>query len=119
MRNNIDDARLRECTVEKGARLAPVIWDEAGAAVTLDADSPPLVHIDPAQALTLTLPSPSRGLWFILCHGSTGNFDITVSSPVDRAGAAGATTMGTISQNQIGLIISDGVTWFVGMMPQT
>jgi hypothetical protein len=91
----------------------------AGATLLLDDDMPPVIALDPAQALTVTLPAPRQGLLYYLLHTSTGNFDITVSSPVNRAGAAGATTMGVISQNQIGIAISDGVTWFVGMMPQT
>lgn len=118
-RNNIEDAKIYGPTLETDVKFAPMVLAIAGATMTLDADSPPLVNLDPGQALTLTLPAVRRGLFFFLVHQSTGNYDITVSSPVNRAGAAGATTMGVISQNQIGIAISDGVTWFVGMMPQT
>lgn len=89
------------------------------ANLTLSQDSPTIQNIDPDQARTVNLPAVKRGLTFIILHGSTGNFDLTISSPVALDGSAGATTRGTISQSQIGIAVSDGVTWFVGMLPQT
>lgn len=119
MRNTIEGAKLYDVSIEKKLRLVPVNMAVAGATLTLSADQGPVLVVDPAQALTLTLPAVSRGLFFLICHQSTGNYDITVSSPVTRAGVAGATTMGTISQNECGFAYSDGLTWFVGVMKQT
>lgn len=119
MRNTLDDVKTYNCSAEQGIKNAVMRLAVAGATMTLDRDSPPVIAIDPAQALTLTLPAVERGLTFYLWHLSTGNFDITVSSPVTRAGAAGATTMGTVSQNEGAIIQSDGVTWYVGVLKQT
>lgn len=119
MRENLENVNILEGIFQKGFRLNPLIVDVPGAAMTVNANSPPVLHIDPAQALTLTLPAVSKGLFFLILHGDTGNFDITVSSPVNRAGVAGATTVATISQNECGFVYSDGVTWHAGVMKQT
>ncbi len=119
MRNNLDDAVFNNCVDQSGKKHGCTRFAIAGATMTLDRDSPTVIAVDPGQALTLTLPAVERGLTFYLWHVSTGNYDITVSSPVTRAGAAGATTMGTVSQNEGAIIQSDGVTWYVGVLKQT
>lgn len=119
MRTNLQDNILHRPLLQSGVKGGVMRQEIAGATMTLDADSPFIVTLDPAQALTLTLPAVARGLNFLLLHQSTGAFDITVSSPVTRAGAAGATTIGTVSQNESALITCDGVSWFCGVMKQT
>lgn len=118
-RSNGEDQKLYDPILEMGTKFGVLKQAIAGATMTLDRDSPTMVCLDPAQALVLTLPAVERGLFFWLNHVSTGNFDITISSPVNRAGAAGATTMATLSQNEMALAMSDGVTWYAGVMKQT
>jgi hypothetical protein len=118
-RVNLEHVKSYDHSLEMGTKFGVNIFAIAGATFTLDRDSPTEITIDPGQALTLTLPAPERGLMFIIWHQSTGNFDITVSSPVTRLGAAGATTMGTISQNEGAIVQSDGRSWFVGVLKQT
>lgn len=118
-RINLEHNKLYDCITEMGWKMGVNRFAIAGATHTLDRDTPAMVVIDPAQALTLTLPAPERGLNFLLLHQSTGAFDITISSPVTRLGAAGATTVGTVSQNESALISSDGVSWFASVMKQT
>jgi hypothetical protein len=118
-RINIEQQKIYDSFWEMGLKFGPARFAIAGATFTLDRDMPTMIVIDPAQALTLTLPAPERGLSWLIQHQSTGNFDITVSSPVTRLGAAGATTVGTISQNENAWVSSDGVSWFVGVMKQT
>lgn len=114
-RNNIDQAKAYHLSQEYGTKFGPMNLAVAGTTLTLGVDAPTMVVLDPAQALTVTLPAPTRGLFFWIAHKSTGNFDITVSSPVDRTGAAGATTFLTVSQNETGYVFSDGVTWYAGV----
>ena len=116
--SNQENSKAYGLQMMSGTRYGTVTKTLAGN-FTVTQDMPTMLLIDPDQARTVTLPAVKKGLFFWLIHQSTGNFDLTISSPVDRAGAAGATTMGTISQNQIGIAISDGITWYVGMMPQT
>lgn len=118
-RINIEQEKIYDSFWEMGFKFGVARFAIAGATMTLDRDIPTMVVIDPAQALTLTLPAPERGLNFLLLHQSTGAFDITVSSPVTRLGAAGATTVGTVSQNETAWISSDGVSWFASIMKQT
>lgn len=120
-RVNLEDNKAFRTILQSGIKTGVMRLAIAGATMTWDADSPHSMTIDPAQALTLTLPAVTnnRGLRFEIWHQSTGNFDITISSPVDRTGAAGVTTIGTVSQNEGAIVYCDGVSWFCGVLKQT
>jgi len=81
-------------------------------ALTIPAKPPYIVKIDPTGAQNVTCPTKGSRFIFLVIHGSTNNADLTVK---DSAGA----TIGTLSQNEIGIVVDDGVATFFGVFKQT
>lgn len=76
---------------------------------TIAAGDPQIQFLDPGGASrTVTLPSAAEGLFFIIVNTADAAEDLTISD--------GASTVVTISQNEAGLVVSDGTSWkgFVG-----
>lgn len=72
-------------------------------ATTIDRDTPFLLWWDPGGASrAITLPAAERGLMFLVINAADAAEDLTF---------AGTVAAGTISQNEAGLFVSDGVVW--------
>jgi len=81
-------------------------------ALTIPAKPPFIVKIDPTGAQNVTCPTKGSRFFFIVIHGSTNNADLTIKD-------SAAVTIGTLSQNEIGMIVDDGVATFFGVWKQT
>jgi len=81
-------------------------------ALTIPAKPPYIVKIDPTGAQNVTCPTKGSKFIFLVIHGSTNNADLTIKD-------SAATTIGTLSQNEIGIIVDDGVATFFGVFKQT
>lgn len=81
----------------------------ADAAATLTMKQPPVLNGVPTATRILTLPAVTTaddGAFFIIVNRSAGSFDYTINN-------SSAATIGTISQNEGGLIICLAGAWVV------
>jgi hypothetical protein len=104
-RNDIEGVRAQDLLVYSKMKLGTGFMT-LGANLTLDADSPTIMTIDPTAARDLVLPAEadSVGLMFVILNAADAAEDITVKDD-------GAATIGTISQNEIGILFCNGVAW--------
>src|SRR5262252_5877558 len=79
---------------------------------SIPADAPFILKVDPTGAQNVTCPTKGSRFIHLIMHGSSNNVDLTIKDST-------AATIGTLSQNEIGMIIDDGVATRFGMMPQT
>jgi len=103
--NDISGVRLDMVQLATQIRFG-VATQVLGGNFTIDAEAPTLQVFDPAGARDITLPAEadSKGLFFIIFNAADAAEDITMK---DDSPA----TVGTISQNEIGLLFCDGTTW--------
>jgi hypothetical protein len=108
-RLNLEDNLVYDPTLVKGIKGGVATMVATGA-FTLDRDTGFLTFIDPGGATrVMTLPAAEKGLMFWITNTADAAEDITVSDPL------GPATRGTISQNEAGLVYSDGVRWYVAV----
>lgn len=111
-RINLEDNIATDLVLQKGIKSGVHI-QTLGAALTLDRDTSHMVVLDPGGATrVVTLPTPERGLWWIIVNAADAAEDLTINDPA-------ATTRGTISQNEIAIVIQDGTRSYVGTMTTT
>lgn len=82
------------------------------ADLTIDPDMHPILWIDPSAAKNVTFPTEGSRFIFIVIHGSTGNFDLTLKD-------SGGNTIATLSQNEMAIVVDDGVVTAAGVLKQT
>lgn len=114
MRSNIEDARIDRPKIQNLKFTTGVLPD---AASTLTFGHPTVLTCTPTATRIITLPDDDDptyyGSIFIIRNASAGLFDLTIN---DEAAA----TLGTISQNELGLIVLDHLgVWRVGTMTTT
>jgi hypothetical protein len=97
MRQRLDDAELFGVRIWNRWKLKSMTLSLT-ANLTLLADAPPLINLDPTAARDVTLPAFDGDKVFLINHMGTGAFDLTIKN-------ASAVTVGTISQNEAGLVI--------------
>lgn len=98
---------LFNAIIGQGARFDIVIRT-LGGAMTMDGDEPPVLFLDPGGAARqVVLPAAARGKFFIFVNKADAAEDLTIRNP------ANDTTLGTVSQNEGGIAICDGVTWSI------
>lgn len=108
-RMNLEDSKLYDPILVKGVK-GDVHSETKAAAWTLDRDAAFLqFYTLTGSTRIMTLPAVERGLMFYVFNTSASALDITVNN-------AAASTVGTISQNEGALIVSDGVIWIVSMV---
>lgn len=111
-RLNLEDARLDDPVLNKGVKGGVHIQTLAGA-LTIDRDSSHIMVLDPGGATrVVTLPANEKGLWWIIVNAADAAEDLTINDPT-------ATTRGTISQNEIAIVVMDGTRSYVGTMTTT
>lgn len=77
---------------------------------TLTRTDSPVQFLDPDGARNVDLPAEEDGLFFIIVNRADMAEDITVRED------SGMTTIITVSQNEVGIVVCDGTNWdgFVG-----
>lgn len=111
MRSTLEDNKAYDMDFQnavKGRLMSIAI----SGALTIPAKPPFIVKVDPTGAQNVTCPTKGSKFVFIIIHGSTNNADLTIKD-------SAATTIGTLSQNEIGIIVDDGVATFFGVAKQT
>lgn len=108
MRNNLESSVIRDSVLSQGLRLS-TLTQVLGAALVVTDEFPPLLNLDCGGAgRNVTFPAPSavnEGSIWLVNNWSDAAEDITVKN-------SAASTIGTISQNEAGLvIIAGGVTY--------
>jgi hypothetical protein len=101
-RVNQENVNQYDPLIQMGLKFGIDVRTLTGA-VTLDRDSPTLLFWDPGGASrAVTLPTAERGLTFIVVNTADALEDLTF---------AGTVAAGVISQNEAGVLVSDGSTW--------
>lgn len=100
----VRDSEIRNSPVQSKLKLG-VYVDTLAGNLTIGASFPPLIVLDPGGAgRTITLPAEEAGLTFVLVNTADAAEDLTVQD--DAAGA-----VGTVSQNEVALLVCDGTAW--------
>ena len=110
-RMNMEDMRVDGAILNSNIKGGTEAIAIAGA-LTIGAKPPFIVKIDPTGAQNVTCPTKGSKFMFIVIHGSTNNADLTIKD-------SAAVTIGTLSQNEIGMVVDDGVATFFGVWKQT
>lgn len=105
-RMNLEDPKLYDPVFAKGLKYGVHVETKA-AAWTVDRDQAPLAFITlTGSGQNMTMPPAEQGLCFRVRNTSASALTITVKDPA-------AVTIGTIVQNGLAFIYSDGVNWFL------
>lgn len=108
-RVNLEGSRIEESVLAKGIKFG-IQTETRAAAWTKDRDDAFMSVVTLTGATRImTLPTAELGLAFLVYNASASALDITVNNPA-------AATVGTISQNEAGLIYSDGTNWYVSLV---
>lgn len=104
-RNDIQGVRADDLRIYSQLKLG-VGMMTLGANLTMDVEMPTVMVIDPTAARDVTLPpeADSEGLVFIIINAADAAEDITVKDDTPA-------TVGTISQNEIGIFVCTGSVW--------
>jgi hypothetical protein len=107
-RLNMDDSLLNDPKIVKGLKLG-TLTQVLAAGLTIDEDMAPIINVDPdGSTRILTFPAPSaqnEGMVWLVNNWAGGAEDLTINN-------SAAATIGTISQNEAGLVfIAGGVTY--------
>ncbi len=111
MHSGLQDNKAESLWLENAAK-GNLMSIAISGALTIPAKPPFLVKVDPTGAQNVTCPTKASRFIFFIIHGSTNNADLTIKD-------SAAATIGTLSQNEIGIIIDDGVATTFGVMKQT
>ena len=105
-RLNIEGSEISGSTFMNANKFGTVVQTLTGT-YTIDADSPNVLALDPGGAArNVDLPAEANGLFYIIANAADAAENITV-----RNDAAG--TVGTVGQNEVGVVFCIGTTWFI------
>lgn len=110
-RSNINDAEAQNLTIMNKMRLG-VNSMTLGADYTLTHAAAPIQCFDPdgsTRKILMPTEADSRGLCFFIVNWAGGAEDLTIRDDAD------AVTIGTISQNEMAILVCDGTTWRIGV----
>lgn len=108
-RHLLEDNKLFDPIIVKGLKLGVHIQTLTGA-TTLDRDMAVAAFLDPGGATrVVTLPAAEYGLIWLMVNTADAAEDLTIKN-------AAAATLGTISQNEAAVVISDGTNWYVTLV---
>jgi hypothetical protein len=106
MRQNIEGSHISNSVLGAGNKVE-TLFQTLGAAITLDADAPNYLALDPGGAgRDVTLPAEAEGLFFMIANAADAAENLTVKN--DAAG-----TVGTIGQNEVGFVVCINLTWYI------
>lgn len=111
MRSNSEDAKAYGLNLQPGLK-AGATRQAIAATFALDVDMGPLVSLDPTGAQDVTCPTEGSKFIFFLIHRSTNNADLTIKN-------SSGTTLATLSQSELALVVDDGVKTWAGVLKQT
>jgi hypothetical protein len=112
MRQRLDDAELFGARIWTKFKMKSLVLTLTGA-ITIDADSPPLISLDPGGATrVVTLPAVEDGLIFVINNTADAAEDLTINN-------AAAATIGTISQNEAGVVLMVGGVAYLRLVGTT
>lgn len=110
-RQNSDDSKAYALFLQPRLKAAATRM-AISATFDVDLDMGPIISLDPTGAQQVNLPTEGSKFIFFIVHGSTNNVDLTVANN-------SGTTVCTISQSEIGIIIDDGVATKGGVIKLT
>ena len=91
----------------RGGNKFRVLKQTLGATLTMDADMPHVVILDPdGSGRTVLLPPEESGLFFFIGNAEDVSGDLTVKED------AGSTTIAPVAPGDIQLFFCDGTTWY-------
>lgn len=112
MRQRADDLLVMGLNLYNRLKIRAMTLTLAGNLV-VDADSPTALNLDPGGAgRNVTLPTEEEGLTFLINNIADAAEDLTIKNPA-------AATIGTVSQNEMGLAICLGGVWYVRLVGTT
>lgn len=94
----MEGSRLANNLLMEGNKLGAML-QTLGGTLTMDADMPPIVAIDPGGAArTVLLPAEAKGLWFLLVNTADAAEALTVKED------SNTTTIVTLAQDKTALV---------------
>ena len=109
MRANMEGMSLLDFVMVRGAK-GGVNIQALGGTLTMPTNPNMLNFIDPGGATrVLLLPPEVKGMILVIVNTADAVEDLTVKED------SGTTTIGTISQSEMALLVCDGTTWFIGV----
>jgi hypothetical protein len=111
-RQRLDDAAAFGFDIYNRLKIRALTLTLA-AHLTVDADGPPVLNLDPGGAgRNVTLPTEDEGLVFFINNIADAAEDLTVKNPA-------ASTLGTVSQNEMGVAFCLGGVWYLRLVGTT
>lgn len=110
-RSNLDDNEARNLTQVSKMRLG-INAMTLGADLTLTHGAAPLQFLDPGGAgrkVLMPTEADSKGLCFFIVNKADAAEDLTIRDDADAA------TVGTISQNEMAMLVCNGTIWHIGV----
>lgn len=108
-RSNIEGATIQDIVAVRGFKGGVNIQTLAGT-LTMPTNPNMLNFIDPGGVTRIVLmPAAVRGLTLVIVNTSAGIFELTIKDSTN------VTTIGTIGQNEMALLVCNGTTWFIGV----
>lgn len=108
-RSNIEGSNLLDNVLVRGVKGGVNIQTLTGT-TSMPTNPNWLNFLDPGGATReLRLPAEARGLTLVIVNTADAAEDLTVKED------SGTTTIGTISQNEMALLVCNGTTWFIGV----
>lgn len=108
--SNVSYARIDNCLMMEGLRKGIVkqTFTAGVTALTIALADPPVHFYTPGAAMTIKLPTATKGLEFSFYNRSTTTANtLTIQDPT------GPTTVSTIASVSQARYISDGTSWYV------
>lgn len=118
MRNNIEQVQIRDSVHAQKLKIGTT-FQTLGATLTMDADIPPAVALDPGGAgRTVLLPPEEDGLMFFMTNSADAAEDLTVKED------SGTTTIAVVSQSETAIFwcgpgLAGALTWSGGVLKAT
>lgn len=114
-RQGVTGGQLENVLITKQLKMAVMTFVLPADNYQLTKDHPTVLNIDPDGAKDVLLPAidaETRNLVFIIKNWAGGAEDITIKTSADAALSPSI----VISQNEMALLMNDGVTWFGCML---
>jgi hypothetical protein len=109
MRANLEGAVIRDSLWTAGMKSGVNVQTLAGT-TTMPTNPNVMNFLDPGGATRiLLLPPEVKGLMLIIVNTADAAEDLTVKED------SNTTTIGTISQNEMAILVCNGTTWFIGV----
>lgn len=113
MRSSLQDNRAHKLFFAGAPKgVVQAITTTGTGTLTIVDGAPMILKVTPGAAHAVQFPTIGSRFIYIVIHGSTTSSDLTL---VNSSG----TTIATLSQSEMALVVDDGVATWAGVLKQT